>query len=389
MSTFAIDPFAAALSIPFCAICYGLYLYKKSFSPPHIYVSSLSSFEVSSKSWKERFSNLPELLKWVAFCTLLLACIDPKIHIERQLGDQKSLPPPSGQLATQGIAIYIVLDQSGSMSQQITVRRPDGHYVTGTKIDLLRQATKDFITGNSAFGLKGRPNDLIGLVEFARTAHVKVPLTLDRKTLLDAVAAFDVVKDPSQDGTAIGYAILKTARLIAATREYARDLIGQGKAAYEIKNSAIILVTDGMQDPNPDDKNSRWRQMDPMEVAQTLKELGIHVYIINIEPQFTSEEFAPHRRQLQRAAEATGGKFFMIGSSGTNITDIYAAIDTIEKSTLPIDEELVKALKETIAKENLPGLYRTLFLAPYLIAMAMACLLLGILLECTLLRRVP
>lgn len=387
MTTFAIDPLTAALSIPLCILCYALYRAKQAFLRPQIYVANLSSFESPTRSWKERYSNLPDLLKWTAFFTLLLAFTDPKVYTERQINSH--IPPLPKQLATQGIAIYLVLDQSGSMAQKMTIRTEDGHYVTGTKIDLLRQATKNFIIGNPELKLPGRPNDLIGLVEFARTAHVAIPLTLDRKSLLEAVEAFDVVKDPSQDGTAIGYAILKTARLIAATREYARDLIGQGKPAYEIKNSAIILVTDGFQDPNPDDKNSRWRQMEPLEVANAIKELGIHVYIVNVEPGFNSEEFAPHRRQLQRAAEATGGKFFMIGSYGSNITDIYAAIDSIEKNTLPVDEEIVKALKEKIAKENLPGLYKTLFIAPYLIALAMLCLLLGLLLESTVLRRVP
>lgn len=387
MTTFAIDPFAVALSLPLCIFCYALYRYKQTFLRPHIYVANLSAFDSPSKNWKERFSALPEWLKWAAFCALLLAFMDPKVHTERQNNGQQ--PPLPKQLATEGVAIYLVLDQSGSMGQKITVRRPDGHYVTDTKIDLLRQATENFISGNAELKLPGRPNDLIGLVEFARTAHVAVPLTLDRKSLLDAVQAFDVVKEPSQDGTAIGYAILKTARLIAATREYARDLIGKGKPAYEIKNSVIILVTDGFQDPHPDDKSSRWRQMDPMEVAQTIKELGIHVYIVNVEPGINAEAFAPHRRLLQKAAEATGGKFFMIGGYGSNITDIYAAIDAIEKSPLPVDEEIIKALQEKIAKENLPGLYKTFFIAPYLIAFAMTCLLLAVLLESTLLRRVP
>jgi Ca-activated chloride channel homolog len=386
MSTFAIDPLAAALSIPIGVLCYGLYRYKQTFRRPQISVANLDSFESPTVSLKERYSNLPNLLKWIAFFALLLAFMDPKIHTERPNGQ---LPPLPSQTATEGIAIYLVLDQSGSMKESITVRRADGQYVSGTKVDLLRQATENFINGSRELKLKGRPNDLIGLVEFARTAHIAVPLTLDRKPLLDAVAAFDVVKDPSQDGTALGYAILKTARLITATREYARDLIGQGKPAYEIKNSVIILVTDGFQDPHPDDKNSRWRQMDPLEVANTIKDTGIHVYIVNIDPGFSSDEFAPHRRQLQKAAEVTGGKLFLVGSGGSNIADMYAAIDSIEKTKLPIDEELIKALKEKMAKENLPGLYNTLFLAPYLLAIAMICLLLGLLLESTLLRRVP
>lgn len=387
MTSFTFDPFNTALAILLGIFCYGFLRFKKSFLRPHINVSNLTAFENSTKSYKERLANLPSLLKWTAFLSLLLAFTDPKIYFERT--DSNSGLPPPGHLATEGIAIYLVLDQSGSMSEKMTVRRQDGLYVTGTKIELLRQATENFISGNRELNLKGRPNDLIGLVEFARTARVAVPLTLDRKALLDAVAQFDVVKDPSEDGTAIGYAILKTAKLIGATREYAQDLIGKGKPAYEIKNSVIILVTDGLQDPHPDDKNSRWRQMDPVEVANNIRALGIHVYIVNVEPRMNSEEFAPHRRLLQKAAELTGGKFFTIGTNGSNISDIYTAIDAIEKNPIQIDEELAKAIRESVAKENLPGLYDTLFLAPYLIAIAMLCLLLGILLETSILRKVP
>lgn len=387
MSTFSIDPSAAGISVCVGIICYGLYRYKQTFSRPRIYVSRISSFDTTDGTLKERLRNLPNLLYLLGFLFLLLAIMDPKLHTELKVDDQENRSLKS--TATEGIAIYFVLDRSGSMEQEITVRKEDGSYVTGTKVDLLRQATIDFIEGNPKLKLKGRPNDLIGIVEFARTASVIVPLTLDHKSVLDALEKFDVVKDPSQDGTAIGYAVLKTARLIAATRDYARDLIGKGEPAYEIKNSAIVLVTDGFQDPNREDKNSRWRQMDPMEAAQAIKELGIHVYIVNIEPTISSEDFAPHRRLLQKAAEATGGKFFTVGTSGSGIGGIYQSIDKIEKSVLPIDEDLAKALRDKIAKENLPGLYKTFYFAPYLIAFCMLSLMLGLLLESTLLRQVP
>lgn len=388
-SSFAIDEFAALLAIIFLAVCYLIHRLKRQSIFPQIYVSTLTPFNIAKRNWKERFSNLPYQLKVIALAVLLLAFIDPRFYTERYPGASKALSLPNqGKLATEGIALYLVLDQSGSMTETVTARSAKGYSEPIPKIELLKSATKAFIVGDPAFGLTGRPNDLIGLVEFARTAHVLVPLTLDRTILLDKLAAFNAVQDPDQDGTAIGYALLKTAHLIAATKNYARDLLGQGKPAYEIKGSAIILVTDGMQDPNPLDKDSRWRQMDPPEAAAYAKEQGIRIYIINIEPSFASEKFAPNRRQMQRTAELTGGKFFLLDGS-TNLTSIYAAIDAIEKSSFPIQGDLAEALKKKLAKENLPEIYNTYFMAPFLIAFALFCLLLSVILESTLLRRVP
>jgi Ca-activated chloride channel family protein len=151
----------------------------------------------------------------------------------------------------------------------------------------------------------------------------------------------------------------------------------------------MILVTDGLQDPNPLDINSRWREIDPIEAAKEFKELGVTLYIVNIEPSFNAEKYAPNRRQLQKAAEITGGKLFMVDSNSHTLEDIYGEIDRLEKSPLPIQAELISQLEKTLPKDKLPGLYRTYFLAFDLIALAIMSLSFAILLECTLLRRVP
>lgn len=385
-SSFALDPVALTVAIPFCLGCYILHRLKKRMPSPRIDISNLGFFCTPSQcGWKERLHFLPSFFKWFAFLALLLAFLDFRFYIP--LSENSRLFPQES-LATEGIAIYLVLDQSGSMSEKITTRIPGEGLQSISKIDLVKYVTSLFIKGDSALGLAGRPNDLIGLVEFARTAQIAVPLTLDRKELLDKLAKFKSVKNPSEDGTAIGYAMLKTAYLIQATRNYARDLMGKGKPAYEIKNSVIILVTDGLQDPNPADKGSKWRQMDPREVALSLKEEGIRIYIVNVEPKFANEAYAANRRQLEQAAEMTGGKLYMI-NNGRSLDDIYASIDAIEKSKISIEENLAETLKHKLAKEKLPGLYHTLFLAPYLIALAIGCLILGVFLESTLLRKVP
>ncbi len=101
-----------------------------------------------------------------------------------------------------------------------------------SKADLMKRLTESFIDG--------RPNDLIGLVTFARMANILAPLTLDRQALLDQLHKVQVVKDESIDGTGIGYAIYKTASTIAATRHFGEQLPKNQRPAYTINSNVII-----------------------------------------------------------------------------------------------------------------------------------------------------
>jgi len=165
-------------------------------------------------------------------------------------------------------------------------------------------------------------------------------------------------------------------------RHYAEELISKGQPAYNIKQTVIILVTDGLQDPNPLDKGKRLRNMDVPEAAAYAKEQGVRLYIVNVDPALGTEEYAPYRHIMQRAAALTGGKFFMADSS-TNLSEIYRDIDQLEKSTLPA-ETLPK-----INKEERPDLFNRISLYPWLIALGLLSLFIALVLEFTWLRRIP
>jgi len=169
--------------------------------------------------------------------------------------------------------------------------------------------------------------------------------------------------------------------LIEETRHYAQDLLKKGKPAYEIQSSVIVLITDGFQDPNLLDKDNGLRNMDPVDAAKFVKKLGIHLYIINVEPKMALSEFGPQRRVMQRAAELTGGRFYLV-SGTTSLMQIYAEIDQLEKSKLP-------DYLQAISKEHLPQLYRRFSFYPYLIAIGMLTFFLSIILETLLVRRIP
>jgi Ca-activated chloride channel family protein len=382
-----IDLWALALALLFVAACYILLLRKSQFALPAIYVSDLKALKPGENHWKARLAKISNYLPYFAIAFLLLAFINPRFYSFQPPSIDPNKPPDSS-LSTEGIALYLVLDQSGSMAEKVTVTDFDGQLQKMSKIDLLRQMTKKFVVGDPSQNLKGRPNDLIGLVSFARTAQLQVPLTLDHQAITNALDKFNVVADRSDDGTAIGYAIFKTSSLISATRRFAEDQSKKGKPAYDIKSSVIILVTDGLQDPNPEDIGSRWRWIDPLAAAAFARNNNVKVYIINIEPGFANQQFEANRSQMQKTAELTGGKFYM-ASGSTNLSDIYAKIDNLEKSSLPTDQELLETLRKNLSRDELPQFYQRFSLYPYLVALGMLCLALWAVLEGLVVRRVP
>lgn len=353
-------------------------VWRQRFEEPSLYYPKVDLF--SSKNFKVKIASFPDMLKWGSLGLLSLALIDPHFLIDRKWEKSGEITAPADYFPAhgapkKGIALYFVLDRSGSMAESIRGAEQ-------TKIDLVKDTTKKFIAGDRDLGLQGRPNDLVGLVYFARGASVESPLTLDHDSLLKTLEGFSHIGIKEQDGTSIGYAIFKTVNLIAATRHYAQELAKNGEAPYSIQNSVIILVTDGMQDPNPLDKGKRLRNMDIPEAAQYAKENGVRLYMINVEPKLNTAEFSANRNIMKRAAELTGGAFYTIDSNGSLI-EIYTDINQVEKSTLPA---YYTALLD---KNQRPDLYRRIDLAPFLILLALIALVAALLLETTILRKVP
>ncbi|MCB1135270.1 MAG: VWA domain-containing protein, partial [Chlamydiia bacterium] len=274
---------------------------------------------------------------------LVIAAGDPHILFETDRFEDEDLWPDEGleeQVSdtytppTEGIAIYLVLDQSGSMREEMMMTTETGRRVRMTRMDALKQVTAQFIKGSRHVGLEGRRQDQIGLVSFARVAQVLVPLTLDHGYVLQTLSQLNPVERREEDGTAIGYAILKTAHLITASKHFAQDLIQEGKPAYMAKSQVIILVTDGVAYTNPLDQDHPLRTTSVADAAAYAQEQGIRLYIINIEPAIGMVRYANDRDILLQAADRTGGKFYIVGQQGS-LEEIYADIDTLERSQLP------------------------------------------------------
>ena len=142
---------------------------------------------------------------------------------------------------TKGAEIMICLDVSNSMLAQDYT--PDRLSRAKLAISKLVDKLKD---------------DRIGLVVFAGTSFVQLPITTDYVSAKMFLNTIDTRSVPVQ-GTAIGEAMLTAARSFSAQSERSR---------------AIIVITDG---ENHED--------DPVEAARQIAETGIRIYTIGVGSQ--------------------------------------------------------------------------------------------------------
>ncbi len=354
---------------------------------PAFYYPTTEGMDAAASSFKTLFHSLPKIFLGLSFLSLLAALADPKVTVPRPPQEvpapldvsQPSGPPPP----VEGLAIYLVLDQSGSMAEEILTRDAQGRRSNSKKLNILKTITEKFIKGDPASGLDGRPDDMIGIVAFARSARVLSPLTLDHGSLLKKLRELEVVQSDDQQGTSIGYAIFKTANLIVATRHFAEKLETEGKPAYTIRSAVIVLVTDGLQENNPLDKGKKWRLMPIEEAASYAAANGIKLYIINVDPKFGSPEYAPERREMERNAAKSGGKFFIAGDK-RNLAEIYSEIDELEKSHLPSPQT-----GRSVSKAVVSGQFDERHLYKYLAGLALLLLMASVFLETLWTRSVP
>lgn len=335
---------------------------------PSFAFSRLKDLKLSS--WRSRLAAYPRKLHLAALLFFMAAFIDPHfLYLKTPISDQNR--KPLHELPTEGIAIYLALDQSGSMAELVKATDDQGNSVRIPKINLLKQVTKQFILAH--------PSDLIGIAAFARVPRILVPLTLDQSTLLKQLDQIQVVSNPQEDGTAIGYAIFKTANLIAATRHFANDLQQQGRPPYTIKSAVIIVVTDGFQDPSRLDYGNRLRTLELDDAAAYAKSVGVHLYVVNIDPALATSKYAPQRRQLQTITGITGGKFYLVDDSN-DLQAIYDDISRLEKGAINREAKLHETRESAFTRFSL---------YPFLIALGLCCLFSSLMLESIFLREVP
>ncbi len=238
------------------------------------------------------------------------------------------------QTTTDAVAIQVVIDRSSSMRQEMEF---DGRYAT--RLDVVKSVLREFAMGNTSSGgtLAGRPNDLMGLITFARQAETACPLVRDPATLTELVSTVPFARSREEDGTAIGDGLaLAAARLRKAEEEFLARPENAGKE-LNIKSKIVILFTDG-------DNNAGERL--PMEAAQLAAEWGIKVYTVAIGAGqgyqvidfFGEKRRVPTRgtvdtKLLEEVASVTGGESYSADDAGA-MRRMYEEIDRLEKTSV-------------------------------------------------------
>jgi len=314
----------------------------------------------SGTSWRQAFVWFPFAVRLLALALLVVALARPQLGVEQVRDTSK------------GIAIEMVVDRSGSMGEQMEF---DG--TTMSRLDVVKRVFDAFVEGDGK-KLKGRVNDLIGLVAFALYPDTMCPLTLGHGVLTHFLDTVRLVPDRSPENrTAIGDALALAGARLATAEEAVAKQAGKQEHPYIIKSKIIILLTDGCN--NAGDKL-------PEDVLPLLKDWKVKLYAIGIgdndslrrmDTFMGSMLMAGPRTQtvdmglLQHLADETGGKAFL-AKDGDSLRKIYEEIDQLERSEI----ESVRYVD-----------YREVF-AP-LAFVALGLLALEILLTCTAFRKIP
>lgn len=273
--------------------------------------SSTSFAKLIRPTLRQRLSWIPSALLLTTVALLIISLAGPREGRQQSVSD------------TEGIAIELVVDRSGSM-QALDFQKGESPV---DRLTAIKDVAGRFVLGDQD-QLSGRANDLVGLISFAGMADGVTPPTLDHAFLVAQLNETEIVNRRSEDGTAIGDAIGLAVEKLAALEK---------NQSTPIKSRIIILLTDG---------ESNAGSLDPLEAADLAKMMNIKVYTIGV----GTKGRAPYpltdmlgRRvirwtdvtidedALKKISKATGGKYFR-ATNTQSLEKIYQEIDQLEKS---------------------------------------------------------
>lgn len=271
------------------------YFVKRNEEKPTLKVSSLKGFK-SSASVLPKLQPILFVLRILALSALIVALARPRtIDLSNKNNDAN------------GIDIVIATDVSSSMLARD---------LEPNRLEALKNVASKFIIE--------RVNDRIGVVVYAAEAYTKVPVTIDKAVVLNAVNTIQYDR-VIQDGTAIGMGL--------AT---AVNRLKDSKA----KSKVIILMTDGVN-------NSGF--LEPVMASEIAADLGIKVYTIGIgtngnalfpyffppngQPLFRMQPVEIDEKLLKEIAQKTGGRYFRAIDKAA-LEGIYKEINKLETTKI-------------------------------------------------------
>ncbi len=274
--------------------------------PAAVTYSSLALVDVAPRTQRARLAKLPALLLAAAALALAVALAGPRTG------------SATSRIQREGIAIAMVVDRSGSMQARDFVRRD----TSISRLDVVKDVFRAFVAGEGGSG--GRPDDLVGLVVFARYADGLCPLTLDHGNLLSILADVEIATEPSEDGTAIGEGL-------ALAVERLRGV--------EVSSKVALLLTDGVNNAG---------DIDPLQAADLARQHGIKVYAIGagttgfapVPVQLPGGRTVLRQAQVQideetlrQVARRTEGRYFH-AADARGLAEVIEEIDRLERSEI-------------------------------------------------------
>ena len=256
-------------------------------------------------------SNSSGLVKGSLFWTVLKHCLFgfrtlALVLIIVAMARPQSVDVSTKTKKTRGIDIVMAIDVSASMLAKDL--KPN-------RLEALKDVAGKFIAR--------RPNDRIGLVEYAGESYTRTPVTSDKNII------FSSLKDIKYNtiitgGTAIGMGLATAVNRIKDS---------------EAKSKIIILLTDGVN-------NSGF--IDPLTASELASEYGIKTYTIGLgsngmalspvairngKIQYSRIQVEIDEKLLKEIAEGTGGKDFR-ATNNKKLEEIYAEINQLEKTEI-------------------------------------------------------
>jgi len=271
------------------------YIIKHKKQTAELKISSLKGFKITN-SWLPKLKHLLFVLRLLALALIIMALARPQ-----------TVDVSTKTKTTRGIDIVMAIDVSASMLAKD---------LSPNRLEALKNVAGEFI--------KGRPNDRIGLVEYAGESYTRTPITSDKAIILRSLkdVRYNTV---IEGGTAIGSGL--------AT---AVNRLKDSKA----KSKVIILLTDGVN-------NSGF--IDPKIASELAVEYGIKVYTIGLGTNGTAlspiailpnGDFQYGRvpveideALLKEIADVTSGKYFR-ATNNEKLEEIYGEINKLEKTDI-------------------------------------------------------
>jgi Ca-activated chloride channel homolog len=309
---------------------------------PALRFSDLGPLRAAGARWSPGLRRVLPALRIAALACLIVAVARPQ------------RPDEANQVFAEGIAIQMIVDTSSSMRDR-DLSPPERPM---TRLDVVKEVFHRFVEGDGG-SLPGRPNDLIGMIRFARYPDSVCPLTLDHRSLVDVLDKTQIVTNPDEDKTAIGDALaLGVSRLKDLKRTS-----GSGQQ-YTITSRIIVLLTDGEQNEG---------DLLPEQAGELAATCGVKVYTIlaGTGAMMGFMRQPVDDKPLKRVAELTGGRYYH-ARDRNSLIKIYEDIDKLERTKT---EERRFVHWGELAR-------------PWLVA-AFACICLQVLLDSTVLRKIP